>query len=194
MLTGLFLAIHYTPDTATAFLSVAHIYRDVKYRNMKHRNYSTTFSYSYYIYRLCTTMRTNVILRGNMLAAVHLLFLHETGPNNPTGIPSDTDKIPFHPYHTIRHPRHSTTNPSLILVLSLPDLLGDPDNYTSAKPLNTSLHIKPDYPSPNNALANSSKAIPISVEQNVTTLRCSGQTRLDPLQGSPDSCANNWKL
>ncbi|TEA25742.1 hypothetical protein DBR06_SOUSAS1210021 [Sousa chinensis] len=127
---------------------------------MKHRNYSTTFSYSYYIYRLCTTMRTNVIRRGNshykpalsnpiywhhsLLASVHLLFLHETGSNNPRGIPSDTDKIPFHPYHTIRHPRHSTTNPSLILVLFLPDVLGDPDNYTSAKPLNTPLHIKPE--------------------------------------------------
>lgn len=34
------------------------------------------------------------------LAAIHLLFLHETGSNNPTGIPSDTDKIPFHPYYT----------------------------------------------------------------------------------------------
>eukprot|EP00069_Balaena_mysticetus_P021302 bmy_13638T0 len=36
------------------------------------------------------------------LAAVHLLFLHETGSNNPTGNPSDTDKIPLHPYYTIK--------------------------------------------------------------------------------------------
>ncbi|KFZ49066.1 Cytochrome b, partial [Antrostomus carolinensis] len=33
---------------------------------------------------------------------VHLTFLHETGSNNPTGIPSDCDKIPFHPYYTIK--------------------------------------------------------------------------------------------
>ncbi|MCP4102343.1 MAG: hypothetical protein GY750_13085 [Lentisphaerae bacterium] len=31
ILTGLFLAIHYTPDTSTAFSSVAHICRDVNY-------------------------------------------------------------------------------------------------------------------------------------------------------------------
>ncbi|NWZ10040.1 CYB protein, partial [Agelaius phoeniceus] len=33
---------------------------------------------------------------------VHLTFLHETGSNNPLGIPSDCDKIPFHPYYTIK--------------------------------------------------------------------------------------------
>ena len=33
-------------------------------RNMKHRNYSTAYSHSYCIHRLCSTMRTNVILRG----------------------------------------------------------------------------------------------------------------------------------
>ena len=36
------------------------------------------------------------------LAAVHLLFLHKTGSNNPTGISSHIDKIPFHSYHTIK--------------------------------------------------------------------------------------------
>ncbi|NWY25634.1 CYB protein, partial [Pheucticus melanocephalus] len=33
---------------------------------------------------------------------VHLTFLHETGSNNPLGIPSDCDKVPFHPYYTIK--------------------------------------------------------------------------------------------
>ncbi|NWI48516.1 CYB protein, partial [Picathartes gymnocephalus] len=33
---------------------------------------------------------------------VHLTFLHETGSNNPLGIPSDCDKIPFHPYYTVK--------------------------------------------------------------------------------------------
>ncbi|NXS39013.1 CYB protein, partial [Balaeniceps rex] len=33
---------------------------------------------------------------------VHLTFLHETGSNNPLGIPSDCDKIPFHPYYTTK--------------------------------------------------------------------------------------------
>lgn len=35
-------------------------------------------------------------------AIVHLLFLHKTGSNNPTGISSDIDKIPFHPCYTIK--------------------------------------------------------------------------------------------
>ncbi|NWS23342.1 CYB protein, partial [Pachyramphus minor] len=33
---------------------------------------------------------------------IHLTFLHETGSNNPLGIPSDCDKIPFHPYFSIK--------------------------------------------------------------------------------------------
>ncbi|NXA01369.1 CYB protein, partial [Nesospiza acunhae] len=33
---------------------------------------------------------------------VHLTFLHKTGSNNPRCIPSDCDKIPFHPYYTIK--------------------------------------------------------------------------------------------
>ena len=36
------------------------------------------------------------------LAIVHVLFLHETGSNNPTGITSDAEKIPSHPYYTIK--------------------------------------------------------------------------------------------
>ncbi|NWW09622.1 CYB protein, partial [Oreocharis arfaki] len=33
---------------------------------------------------------------------VYLTFLHKTGSNNPLGIPSDCDKIPFHPYYSIK--------------------------------------------------------------------------------------------
>jgi ubiquinol-cytochrome c reductase cytochrome b subunit len=29
---------------------------------------------------------------------VHLLFLHQTGSNNPLGAPINKDKVPFHPY------------------------------------------------------------------------------------------------
>ncbi|TEA25114.1 hypothetical protein DBR06_SOUSAS6010102 [Sousa chinensis] len=129
---------------------------------MKHWNYSTAYSHSYCIHRLCTTMRANIIPRANShyqpalsnpihrnhpsLATVHLLFLHETGPSNPTGIPSDTDKIPFHPYSTIKDILGALLLilASLILVLFSPNLLGDPDNYTPANPLNTPPHIKPE--------------------------------------------------
>ncbi|NXX98548.1 CYB protein, partial [Centropus bengalensis] len=33
---------------------------------------------------------------------IHLTFLHETGSNNPLGLPSNCDKIPFHPYFSLK--------------------------------------------------------------------------------------------
>ncbi|NXF41970.1 CYB protein, partial [Nyctibius bracteatus] len=33
---------------------------------------------------------------------VHLTFLHESGSNNPLGIVSNCDKIPFHPYFSLK--------------------------------------------------------------------------------------------
>ncbi|NXY81126.1 CYB protein, partial [Alcedo cyanopectus] len=33
---------------------------------------------------------------------VHLTFLHESGSNNPLGISSACDKIPFHPYFSLK--------------------------------------------------------------------------------------------
>nr|AOV83938.1 cytochrome b [Physeter catodon] len=228
ILTGLFLAMHYTPDTTTAFSSITHICRDVNYGwtiRYLHANGASMFFiclythmgrglyYGSYIFQetwnvgmmlLITVMATAfmgyVLPWGQMsfwaatvitnllsaipyigttlvewvwggfsvdkatltrfftlhfilpfitltLTMVHLLFLHETGSNNPTGIPSNMDKIPFHPYHTIKD-----TMGALLLILSLltltlfaPDLLGDPDNYTPANPLNTPTHIKPEW-------------------------------------------------
>jgi quinol-cytochrome oxidoreductase complex cytochrome b subunit len=37
------------------------------------------------------------------IVIIHLLFLHQTGSNNPLGLKRDTDKIPFHPYFTTKH-------------------------------------------------------------------------------------------
>ncbi|NXG81145.1 CYB protein, partial [Baryphthengus martii] len=33
---------------------------------------------------------------------IHLTFLHESGSNNPLGISSNCDKIPFHPYFSLK--------------------------------------------------------------------------------------------
>ncbi|NXL03966.1 CYB protein, partial [Mesembrinibis cayennensis] len=33
---------------------------------------------------------------------IHLTFLHESGSNNPLGIISNSDKIPFHPYFSLK--------------------------------------------------------------------------------------------
>nr|YP_637074.1 cytochrome b [Phalanger vestitus]BAE94031.1 cytochrome b [Phalanger vestitus] len=81
------------------------------------------------------------------MVLVHLLFLHETGSNNPLGINPDSDKIPFHPYYTIKDTLGLTLMLLTLLLLSLfsPDMLGDPDNFSPANPLNTPPHIKPEW-------------------------------------------------
>nr|AFQ38115.1 cytochrome b [Donacospiza albifrons] len=81
------------------------------------------------------------------LTLVHLTFLHETGSNNPMGIPSDCDKIPFHPYYTIKDILGFVLMLALLVSLALfsPNLLGDPENFTPANPLVTPPHIKPEW-------------------------------------------------
>nr|AUW60835.1 cytochrome b [Neochmia phaeton phaeton] len=81
------------------------------------------------------------------LTLVHLTFLHETGSNNPLGIPSDCDKIPFHPYYTTKDILGFALMLSLLASLALfsPNLLGDPENFTPANPLVTPPHIKPEW-------------------------------------------------
>nr|Q5QS15.2 RecName: Full=Cytochrome b; AltName: Full=Complex III subunit 3; AltName: Full=Complex III subunit III; AltName: Full=Cytochrome b-c1 complex subunit 3; AltName: Full=Ubiquinol-cytochrome-c reductase complex cytochrome b subunit [Perameles gunnii] len=228
ILTGLFLAMHYTSDTLTAFSSVAHICRDVNYgwliRNL-HANGASIFFiclflhvgrgiyYGSYLFKetwnigvilLLTVMATAFVgyvlpwgqmsfwgatVITNLLSAipyigttlvewiwggfsvdkatltrffafhfilpfivtamviVHLLFLHETGSNNPSGLNPDADKIPFHPYYTIKDALGLLLMILLLLLLAMfsPDMLGDPDNFSPANPLNTPPHIKPEW-------------------------------------------------
>nr|UFQ90569.1 cytochrome b [Microtus ilaeus] len=228
ILTGLFLAMHYTSDTATAFSSVAHICRDVNYGwliRYMHANGASMFFICLFLhvgrgvyygsYNMIETWNMGIILLfavmatafmgyvlpwgqmsfwgatviTNLLSAipyigttlvewiwggfsvdkatltrffafhfilpfiitalvlVHLLFLHETGSNNPTGLNSDADKIPFHPYYTVKDFLGVLIllMAFMILTLFFPDILGDPDNYTPANPLNTPPHIKPEW-------------------------------------------------
>nr|ACR03108.1 cytochrome b [Sphaerodactylus vincenti] len=85
-----------------------------------------------------------VILATMML---HLMFLHETGSNNPTGLNSNTDKIAFHPYFSYKDMLGAATMLMLLLYLALfsPYLLGDPENFSPANPLVTPPHIKPEW-------------------------------------------------
>nr|ABF00463.1 cytochrome b [Phoenicolacerta laevis]ABF00464.1 cytochrome b [Phoenicolacerta laevis] len=78
---------------------------------------------------------------------VHLLFLHETGSNNPTGLNSNVDKIPFHPYFSYKDLLGALILLTSLLSLALfsPNLLGDPENFTPANPLITPPHIKPEW-------------------------------------------------
>nr|QXG19268.1 cytochrome b [Drosophila hydei] len=228
ILTGLFLAMHYTADVNMAFNSVNHIYRDVNYgwllRTM-HANGASFFFICIYLhvgrgiyygsYLFTPTWMIGVIILflvmgtafmgyvlpwgqmsfwgatviTNLLSAVpylgldlvqwiwggfavdnatltrfftfhfilpfivlamtmiHLLFLHQTGSNNPIGLNSNTDKIPFHPYFTYKDIVGFIVMIFLLISLILinPNLLGDPDNFTPANPLVTPAHIQPEW-------------------------------------------------
>nr|ACO87625.1 cytochrome b [Eremias nigrolateralis] len=81
------------------------------------------------------------------LSMIHLLFLHETGSNNPTGLNSNSDKIPFHPYYSYKDALGGLMMLFWLLYLALfsPNLLGDPENFSPANPLVTPPHIKPEW-------------------------------------------------
>nr|URX54407.1 cytochrome b [Cryptotermes havilandi] len=81
------------------------------------------------------------------LVVVHLLFLHQTGSNNPLGLKSDLDKMPFHPYFSTKDLVGFIILFMALSTLSLkePYLLGDPDNFTPANPLVTPIHIQPEW-------------------------------------------------
>nr|WNH37010.1 cytochrome b [Erotelis smaragdus] len=85
-----------------------------------------------------------IIAAATML---HLLFLHETGSNNPLGLNSNADKIPFHPYYTYKDLLGFAIMLTALSSLALftPNYLGDPDNFTPANPLVTPPHIKPEW-------------------------------------------------
>nr|YP_010490368.1 cytochrome b [Calantica studeri]UWM12854.1 cytochrome b [Calantica studeri] len=81
------------------------------------------------------------------LAMIHLLFLHQTGSNNPMGIDSNSDKIPFHPYFTLKDLLGFCIMTIAMLFITLwnPYMLGDPENFIPANPLVTPEHIKPEW-------------------------------------------------
>nr|WNH18629.1 cytochrome b [Chilomycterus schoepfii] len=228
ILTGLFLAMHYTSDISTAFSSVAHICRDVNYgwliRNL-HANGASFFFICIYLHigrglyygsylnketwnvgvvllllvmatafvgyvlpwgqmsfwgaTVITNLLSAIPYVGNSLVQwiwggfsvdhatltrffafhfllpfivaaatfVHLIFLHETGSNNPIGLNSNTDKISFHPYFSYKDLVGFAVLLTALTALALfsPNLLGDPDNFTPANPLVTPAHIKPEW-------------------------------------------------
>nr|YP_007317465.1 cytochrome b [Callitettix versicolor]ACD77288.1 cytochrome b [Callitettix versicolor]ATF28576.1 cytochrome b [Callitettix sp.EMHAU-15090607] len=81
------------------------------------------------------------------LVGIHIFFLHQTGSNNPLGINSNNDKIPFHPYFSIKDILGFTIILMIYITLNMtePYMLGDPDNFSPANPMNTPTHIKPEW-------------------------------------------------
>nr|YP_010709614.1 cytochrome b [Sosibia ovata]WCS40829.1 cytochrome b [Sosibia ovata] len=228
ILTGLFLAMHYTPNIEMAFNSMSHICRDVNngwLMRTLHANGASMFFICIYLhvgrglyygsYKYVETWSTGVIIMllvmmtafmgyvlpwgqmsfwgatviTNLLSAVpylgtdlvqwvwggfavdnatlnrfftihfmmpfiivgmvmmHLLFLHQTGSNNPMGLKSNSDKIPFHPYFSLKDIVGFIIMIMMLTYLTLmePYMLGDPDNFTPANPLVTPTHIQPEW-------------------------------------------------
>nr|YP_010933699.1 cytochrome b [Ptychadena goweri]WKT11378.1 cytochrome b [Ptychadena goweri]WKT11391.1 cytochrome b [Ptychadena goweri]WKT11404.1 cytochrome b [Ptychadena goweri]WKT11417.1 cytochrome b [Ptychadena goweri]WKT11430.1 cytochrome b [Ptychadena goweri] len=228
IVTGLFLAMHYTADTSLAFSSIAHICRDVNngwlLRNL-HANGASFFFICIYLhigrglyygsYLFKETWNIGVVLLFLVMATafvgyvlpwgqmsfwgatvitnlfsaapyigtdlvqwiwggfsvdnatltrfftfhfilpfaiagatiIHLLFLHQTGSSNPTGLNSNLDKVPFHAYYTYKDLFGFAVLLGALATLSTfsPNLLGDPDNFVPANPLVTPPHIKPEW-------------------------------------------------
>nr|AMW67980.1 cytochrome b [Balmes birmanus] len=78
---------------------------------------------------------------------IHLLFLHQTGSNNPLGTNSNLDKIPFHPYFSYKDIIGFIIMSFLLVWITLytPYGLSDPDNFIPANPLVTPVHIQPEW-------------------------------------------------
>lgn len=228
LITGIFLAIHYTANIDLAFYRVNHICRDVNYGwiiRTIHANGASFFFICIYLhigrgiyygsFKLIHTWIIGVIILftvigtafigyvlpwgqisfwgatviTNLLSAIpylgtilvqwvwggfavdnatltrfftihfllpfiiiaiviiHLLFLHQTGSNNPLGTNRNTDKIPFHPYFTYKDIIGFILLLIILTILTLinPYLLGDPDNFIPANPLVTPIHIQPEW-------------------------------------------------
>ena len=71
-------------------------------------------------------------------------MLHEHGSGNPNGYSANADRIPFHPYYTFKDIFGVFI---FFLILSVfvfyyPNVLGHPDNYIMANPMQTPASIK----------------------------------------------------
>nr|YP_009502928.1 cytochrome b [Spongiocaris panglao]AXG21505.1 cytochrome b [Spongiocaris panglao] len=228
VITGLFLAMHYTADIDLAFSSVSHICRDVNYGwllRILHMNGASIFFICLYIHvgrsiyygsymytnvwnmgiiilfmMMATAFLGYVLPWGQMsfwgatvitnlfsaipymgislvqwlwggfavnnatltrfftfhfllpflmiaLTLIHILFLHQTGSNNPLGISNQIDKIPFHPYFIYKDIVGFIMMLMILMLLTLmnPYFLSDPDNFIPANPLITPTHIQPEW-------------------------------------------------
>lgn len=81
------------------------------------------------------------------IAMIHIFFLHEKGSRNPLGVSINLDKIPFLKYFAIKDFFTLLLVLIFFFTLSLlsPFLLGDPENFIPANPLNTPIHIIPEW-------------------------------------------------
>jgi len=82
-----------------------------------------------------------------IIIVFHLVFLHESGSNNPIGILSNSDRISFHPYFTIKDIVGLLPSTLIISIIAMvaPNTLIDPENFIEANSLITPTHIQPEW-------------------------------------------------
>lgn len=78
---------------------------------------------------------------------IHLSLLHKDGSNNPLGVNSNVDYIPFYPYFYVKDLFSFFILAFLFsfFVFFYPNLLGHSDNYIPANPMSTPAHIVPEW-------------------------------------------------
>lgn len=80
---------------------------------------------------------------------VHLYFLHDSGSNNPLGLPTRADcfKLPFYPFFYLKDfvGFFALLFVYLFFVHFMPNVLGHADNYIHANPMVTPAHIVPEW-------------------------------------------------
>ena len=80
---------------------------------------------------------------------LHVWALHIPGSSNPTGVEVKTagDTVPFHPYYTAKDGWTVALFMVIygIFVFYMPNVLGHPDNYIPANPMQTPAHIVPEW-------------------------------------------------
>nr|YP_011017327.1 cytochrome b [Amblyomma boeroi]WQF68990.1 cytochrome b [Amblyomma boeroi] len=81
------------------------------------------------------------------MSMLHIILIHEKGSSNPIGISLSIDKIPFHPYFSIKDILGITISFFMfsIIVLVYPYLLMDAENFNMANPMITPPHIQPEW-------------------------------------------------
>lgn len=82
-----------------------------------------------------------------VLSLIHIIFLHETGSNNPLGLNRSTEVIKFHPYFSIKDLVGVLILWAVLgwVVLFNPSILIDPENFIPANSLVTPTHIQPEW-------------------------------------------------
>lgn len=82
-----------------------------------------------------------------IIVLIHIILIHEKGSSNPLGVNLNIDKIPFHPYFTIKDILGIILTLFIfsVIVLITPNLLIDSENFNIANPLVTPPHIQPEW-------------------------------------------------